>query len=218
MAKPVVSIDDADVTSTVKLYEFIGVNSDQVVRVGINRTLPQVKTRASKEIRDQVRLTASYVRNRLKVIKATKQKLVGRISAPERGLLLTRYVTGQTDAGGGQKIQIRANSDKVSLLKAPRPPARGIRVKVKPKGATKKLVGNQSQLAGKPFYMIFPTSRALGVVARKVGGGLKVFYGASLSQVFDDTRDRVEPFAGKILIKETLTAADRLLDQKFPRE
>ena len=57
----------------------------------INHTLGVTRTEASKEIRKQVKLKAGYVREKLKIKRATFYSLNGAIQTPARGTLLTRY-------------------------------------------------------------------------------------------------------------------------------
>lgn len=155
----------------------------------LNKTVTKGRNDASKEIRKQVRLKAAYVKNRMKVIKASRTKLSARISTPARGLLLSRFSTDTQISG-----------DKVSWLKPPPVPPRGIRVKVKPNGGTKLFLGD-STTKGKPFYLVLKGSRQVAIAARrsspgKAGGKLKVFYGPSLSQVFTDVKEAIsEPLS-----------------------
>jgi hypothetical protein len=199
------TVDADSLADAISYVEFFGVNSETALRIAINRSLTPIRVEASKRVRDQVRLSAAYVKDRTKVIKATKAKLRGALSVSSRGLLLSRYSTDSS---------VAKNSLKSSLLKAPPTPKKGIKVRVKPRGPAKTL-GGGSGLAGKPFYIMFP-SRVIGIAARKVGGGLKIFYGASLSQVFDDTRDMVIPFAEERLQTELGKAAEKLLQNKIP--
>lgn len=206
-----VEVDQAQVAEAVALFEFMGGNSSDALRVAINKTAPKIKTLASRRIRDQVRLTASYVGEKLEISKATRANLGAAIRTPSRGLLLTKYSTDPLVAG-----------EKVSWLKPPLVPPLGIRVKVKPGGAAKR-VGGDSDTVGQPFYMVLRNSGALGIAARRrsagnKGGRLKVFHGPSLSQVFNDVRQEVLPQAGQELTAQLLDAMRYLLTKQFPPE
>ena len=114
----------------------------------------------------------------------------------------------------------------MTWLKPPPLPKRGIRVKVKPQGATK-------QLGSEYFYMVLPNSRALGIVKRrtdtnrldrrfradtKAKGKYDVAYGPSLSQVFTTVRDDVLPEASSRLQYELLDAMRYLLAKQYPKD
>jgi hypothetical protein len=202
-----VEANSADVQEALTLFQFVGGNTTNAVRIAINRAGPPIKTESSKQIRGQVRLRAKYVGDRLKFTKAFNRKLDGRIVTPQRGILLTRYSTDSSISG-----------DKVSWIRPPEIPARGIKVKVKPSGPIK-------TMSNKWFYMILPNSRALaiarrtGVVNPKTGKSkIDVAYGPSLSQVFDDVKDAVSPIAESRYQKELLDAVNYLLRKQYPPE
>lgn len=200
-----VKVDEAAIADAVSLFEFVGGNSTDAVRIAINKAAPQVRTKASAAIRTQVRLKAGYVRDRLTIRRATRQNLNGAIRTPSRGLLLSKFST-----------DTRITSDKVSWLIPPDEPARGIRVKVKPEGPIKPLSDDH-------FYMVLPKSRALAIVRRREtpgprGGKIKVLYGPSLSQVFNTVRDDVLPEAADIYQSQLLDAMRFLLAKKYPVE
>lgn len=194
--------DEAQLEDAISLFEFVGGNTSDAVRVAINKTAPKIRTRASIAIRSQVRLTAAYVRDRLTIRKATRTNLTGAIQTPSRGLLLSRFSTDPLIAG-----------DKVDWIKPPLVPAGGIKVKVKPDGPAK-------TVGGKPFYMVLKNSRAIGIVRRIGSGrrGIEVLYGPSLSQVFNTVRDDVLPEATAEYQAELLDAMRYLLVKKYPPE
>lgn len=207
-----VNVDKNQVADALALFEFVGGNSADAIRVAINKSAPRVRTKASRAIRDQVRLQASYVNERLTIRRATRAKLSGAISTPSRGLLMTKFSTDTAISG-----------DKVSWLVAPDEPKQGIRVKVKPKGSASIFKGaegkNLPAMEGKPFYLVLKNSRQLGI-ARRLQGSRKVhvFHGPSLSQVFNKVRDQVLPEASEIYETEMLDAIRFLLAKKYPKE
>jgi len=143
---------------------------------------------------------AVYVKGRLKFSAANRKNLSARITTPSRGILLTRFSTDPN-----------VNPDNKSWIKPPPIPARGIRVKVKPKGRTKGLSRDF-------FYMVLKDSRALGIVKRKPSGGYDVAYGPSLSQVFSDIRTDLLPAASAEYQFQFLDAMRFILARKFPKE
>ncbi len=206
-----VEVDQAQVAQAVALFEFVGGNSADALRVAINKTAPKIKTLASRKVREQVRLTASYVGDKLTISKATRANLSAAIKTPSRGLLLTKFSTDPLIAG-----------ERVSWLKPPPVPPLGLRVKVKPDGAVKRFSGD-AETTGQPFYLVLKHSGALGIAARRQsagnrGGKLKVFHGPSLSQVFNDVRQDVLPEAGQELTRQLLDAMRYLLAKQYPPE
>jgi len=164
-----------------------GVQSEapKILSRALNATATKGRTEVSKAIRSEVKLSASYVRSRLSVRKASFRELQAKVSAPSRGLLLSRFST-----------QANIRSENVSWIKPPPVPARGIKVKVSPTSGAKTITGD-NETKGKPFYLALPNGR-LGIAARRKtagprGGTIKVFHGPSLSQVFNniikDVRD-----------------------------
>lgn len=206
-----IKVDREQLNEATSLFEFMGGNSADAIRIAINKTGPKVKTLTSAKIREQVRLKAGYVGERLSFDRATRSNLVGKITTPSRGLLLSRF---STDA--------QIASDKISWIYPPDEPPRGIRVKVKPSGSTEVVTGG-SDVQGQPFYMVLRNSGALGIAARRVnagpqGGKIKVFYGPSLSQVMQGNLDELQPKAGDEFQVQILDAMRYLLAKQYPPE
>ena len=199
-----VQIDREAIKEALSLFEFLGGNSADALRVAINKTGPKVRTAASKAIRGEVRLTASYVGDKLGFKRATRADLSGAIRTPSRGLLLTKFSDDPAVAAEG-----------VSWIKPPPQPFGGMFVKVKPSGAAKK-IGRGA--ASKPFYVVLKNSRALGIARRLADGKLDVLHGPSLSQVFGNIREDVLPDAGAELQRQMLDAMRYLLVKQYPPE
>ena len=86
-------VNQEGVKDAVDTFEFIGGNTDEAIRVAINKTAPQARTLSSARIREQIRLSAGYVNQRLVIRRATRKNLSGAVSTPSRGLLLSRFST-----------------------------------------------------------------------------------------------------------------------------
>lgn len=203
-----VGVDEAQLQEAVDLFEYVGGNSNDALRVAINKTGPKVRTKSSQRIRQQIRLKARYVNERLKFQRATRLKLGGSIVTPSRGLLLSRF---STDA--------QVANENIGWIAPPDQPARGVRVRVKPQGPTR-TVGGDGETTGRPFYLVLRNSRQIGIAARRRvagprGGKLKVFHGPSLSQVFNDVRDDVLPEAQAELTSQLMDAMRFLLAKRF---
>lgn len=200
-----VSANKDQIADAISLFEFVGGNTTDAVRIAINKSAPKVRTKASSAIRTQVRLTASYVKDKLTITRATRLNLSGAIQTPSRGLLLSKFSTDTQVA-----------SDKISWLIPPEVPSRGIKVKVKP-------VGTPKPLGKDYFYMVLPNSRALAITRRREtpgpkGGMIDVLYGPSISQVFNTVRDDVLPEASDIYQAQLLDAMRYILQKKHPPE
>lgn len=204
-----VKANQAQLREAQELFEFIGGNTTDAVRIAINKAGPKIKTLASSEIRDQVRLKAGYVKKRLKFTKSTKGRLSGKISAPMRGMLMSRY---STDA--------KISGEKVSWLKPPPVPTRGIKIKIKPTEPPK-LFSGSPEIEGKPWYLALKNGRVAIAGRRKTagprGGNIKVFHSPSLSQVFEDVKDDIMPAAGEAYTEQMAQAMRYLLNKRKPR-
>lgn len=200
-----VDVDQAAVADAVSLFEFVGGNTDDALRIAINKTAPKIKTLASRAIRSQVRLSASYVAGRITVSKATRARLSGAIGTPSRGLLLSRFSTDANIAG-----------DKTSWIRPPLVPKNGIRVKIKAGGAAKGAPGDGKN---KPFYIVLNGGQNLGIAARISGSRkIKIFSGPSLSQVFNTVRNDVLPTASAEFQAQFLDAMRYITAKKKPPE
>jgi len=200
-------VNQEGVKEAVDLFEFIGGNTDEAIRVAINKTAPQARTLSSARIREQIRLSASYVNQRLVIRRATRKNLSGAVSTPSRGLLLSRFSTNSLIAG-----------DRVGWIKPPLVPPRGIRVKIKPSGAPVTVTGDSDTKGNKPFYVILNGGQNIGIAARYAGQRkkFKVFSGPSMSQVFNTVRDDVLPQAGAIYQAQLLDAIRYLTQKQMP--
>lgn len=201
-----VDVDPVAVKDAVSLFEFVGGNTADAIRIAINKAAPKVKTLASAAIRAQVRLSAAYVRDRLVVKKASRARLSGAIGTLWRALLLSHFSTDPLIAG-----------DKVGWIRPPLIPAGGIKVKIKPSGAAKPA---PSIGANKPFYIVLNGGQNVGIAARTGTGRkpIKVFSGPSLSQVFNTVRADVLPAAAAEYTAQLIDAMRYLLLKKHPPE
>lgn len=183
-----VQIDKTSLNNVRLLLKGVQSDAPKILTRALNKTANKGRTEASKAIRKEVKLSASYVKARLSVRKANFRSLQSRVITPSRGILLSRFST-----------QPNIRSENISWIKAPEEPARGIRVRVSPNDGSKVFSGDQ-ETTGKPFYLALPNGR-LGIAARRKregprGGKLKVFHGPSLSQVFRNIiSDIQEPLA-----------------------
>ena len=208
-----VKIDEAAVADAVSAFEFVGGNTAKALQIAINKTGPKIRTLASAEMRKQVNLSASYIRERLFFVRAMPWGLTGKITTPHRGMLMPRYSTNAAIK----------NTVSGAVGSTPKTPKGGVRVKVKTGGGSKILRGNAETKGNKPFFMILQRSGALGIVARRAGRGarggkIKVFYGPSMSQVFSTVRGDVLPDAAAEYQHQLLDAMRYILVKQNPPE
>lgn len=152
----------------------------------INHTLGVTRTESSKEIRKQVKLKAGYVRDKLRIQRATVSKTSGAIRTPSRGTLLTRYPHRQYKRGG-------------------------IGVQVKPSGGKKKMPGAFFIRFRNGVQAVAIRTRHGPGLGRSEG--LKVLYGPSVSQVFTDVKDDLQAPSGNRLMQRLAYESDRLLER-----
>lgn len=200
-----VAVDEAAVADAVSAFEFVGGNSADALRIAINKCAPKIKTAASKAIRTQVRLSAAYVGDRLTVRKASRTRLSGAISTPSRGLLLSRFSTDATISG-----------DKVGWIRPPLVPAGASRSRSSPMAVPSlcRITTTTSR------FTLCSTGAKTWALQRAPAraGGLHVFSGPSLSQVFTGVRTDILPDAGAELTAQLLDAMRYLLVKQHPPE
>lgn len=196
-------VDREQIKEVLSLFEFVGGNTADALRIAINKTTPKVRTASSSAIRTQVRLSASYVRDNLTIKKATRASLDGRITTPSRGIMLSRFSTDSTISG-----------EKVSWFKAPLTPKNGIFVNVKAGGVRKKVVGKHG---GNIFYALL-NNRQTVAIAESIPGTKKidVLHGPSLSQVFNTVRADVMPMARAEYQAQVIDAMRYILRKQNP--
>ena len=204
-----------DIAGAVSFFEFVGGQTTDAVRIAINKTGPKVRSGSSfdggsvsSRIRAEIRVTAGYLNEkkngvqRLSFTKATKNKLSGAIKTPSRGILLSRFEWNPKVSLFGRTILF---------------PDDPIRVRVKPGGTIKPLTGG-NDVQGDAFYIRLKDSDAVGVAKFKVGGGIKVFYGPSISQVFTDVKEDITEKASDEYQNQLLDAMRYILAKKYPPE
>lgn len=206
-----VRADQSQLEAAMSFFEFIGANTDDAVRVAINKTLPKVKSLSSRLIGEQVNLKPSYIDSNLIEKPATNTNLVGKLLAESRGTLLSHFQTGGDGAVVGG----------ILFPKSP------IRVSVKP-GRSHSVTGAESPVAvyGKPFLFRLKNAKdgvqhGIGMFRRNSGaqgGRIQTFYGPSVSQVFKTVRKDVEPEASDIYQAELLDAMSHVLNSQSPLE
>lgn len=164
----------------------------------INKTTRRTRTEASRQIRNQIRLKASYLNqeDRLSMKFARAGKLEGRISGRDRPTSLARFVTNKSGSvrdmnrrfrRSGARIQVKPGATRVAR-KAFAVPLRGGNV-----GLAIRTKGGPPQRAYKP---------------KKLSDNVYLLYGPSIDQVFSTVREDLEDDAAEFLEYEF----NRLLD------
>lgn len=201
-----VEIDPAQWQDVQARLAHIKNGSARALSRALNKTASKAKTAASRAIRDQVNLSAAYVRENLKgpadgwAWKATINNLKALVSTPKRGILLRNFVTNAIPTSPG------------------RPPT-PIRVKVK--------AGSVTEVLKSGFYIRTKTSsvitpavdndvlRQLGMKQKLDSGPYTVLHGPSLSQIFTGVKDDIAPDMNAVLAANLQHEMDWLLT-KYP--
>jgi hypothetical protein len=208
-----VSVDLDSIKDAVSYFEFVGGNTTDAVRIAINKTEPIAKTRIAKAITGRVNLKASYVKGKIKVEKAYRTKLSGRVYADSAGLSLAQYEYGA----------------KASLFAGLLTPDTPIRVKVRKGGGQIKTVKGDKDTYGDPFlFRLRGRSRTDEKISYGIGGWrkspgprggrIKMFLAPSVSQEFDEARDSELDFIADKYQSELLNAMNYILKKQNPKE
>jgi len=164
----------------------------------INKTTRRTRTAASRQIREQIKLKASYLNqdDRLSMKFARAGKLEGRISGRDRPTSLARFVTNKTGSlrdtnrrfrRSGARIQVKPGATRVAR-KAFAIPLRGGNL-----GLAIRTKGGPPQRAYKP---------------KRLSEDVYLLYGPSIDQVFKTVREDLEDEAADYMEFEF----NRLLD------
>lgn len=172
----------------------------------INRTANKTRTAASKAIRQDVRLKASYINENLKVSKkASRNNPEAVITGRKRPTRLGRYGAKQMS-----RAAKGASGDIARSIAAGRKQA-GVSVAVKKGGSRKKM--------RKAFMIPLKGSGAMGVFIRTGRGkkDIKHLYGPSVDQVFRSVRRELKPQIRKNLVAEYERQLANALRQELKR-
>lgn len=150
----------------------------------LNKTAAKAKTEASKAIRSQVRLSASYVKEKINgpadgfEYKATTKKLTAKLSTPKRGVRLDNFLVspkpnmaGKPYIGEEPRVQVKPNGRELTIWS-------GFWVPAKNSGGYLIAVRNE-------------VLRQQGMKIKLAPAGYTVLSGPSISQVFNTVRDDI---------------------------
>ncbi len=201
-AKPFISatLNPAQVQKATFLLLGIKNGSDRAMTRALNATASKARTRVVKDVRADVRLTAGYVRDRVKgpaqsfKNKASFSKQEARVSTPNRPLILAHYVDNKAtvelqEGRGGRFIPV-------------------IAVKVKTGGSKKNIEQafylrlKQGEQSGDKF----------GIFVRR-NGRLVHLYGPSVSQVFSVENELIVPDMNEELAEQMDRQVEGILRQ-----
>lgn len=170
----------------------------------LNKTASKAKTLASRAIRDQINLSAAYVRQNLRGpangfdYKATVNKLTAKLSASKRGILLYQFSTNSVAATGRPPEQIKVRVK----------PGRAIAIPsafwVRTKGSNKLTPAVRNSVL-----------RQLNMTRTFDSGSFTILHGPSLSQVFSTVKDDIGGDMSQVLVDNFAHEMEWLLT-KFP--
>ena len=202
-----IEIDPAQLTAAKERLAHIKNGAKRALSRALNKTAAKAKTVASRAIRDQISLSAAYVRDNLKgpsngfAYKATINKLDARISAAKRGLLLYHFAkTGDARLGTPRsriKLKVKSSGGAVTL-------ASGFWIRTKGSNLLTPAVRNV-------------ILRRLGMT-RQSSGTLPytVLHGPSLSQVLDSVKGDIGTNMSAVLAANLTHEMEWLLTQYPP--
>lgn len=204
-----VKTDLDSIRETVSYFEFVGGQTTDAVRIAINKTTPKAKTLISQGITSRVNLKAAYVKGKINLTRATRQKLGAKVYANSRGVLLSKYEYGA----------------KASLYAGIFTPDSPIRVKILKQAGSIKTVDGDKDTYGKPFYFRLKggggadgITYGIGGWRRPRGGRIKAFLAPSVSQEFDESRDKKVPEIADYYQSQLLNAMNYILKKQYPKE
>lgn len=185
------SVDLNGVPEVQQLLAELGGIYPKVTYRAINKSLDKTKTAISAAIREQVNLSAKYVRDRLGAEYANALKLNGKVKTEKRGILLSRYDPNQLLQSARSPIDTltgRAALSDSSSYFAPIPAGKKLKqvsIKISTRGSRKKY---------KLFPILLQNSNAIGLAVRtgRRKKDFKMLYGPSISQVFNTLKDSLE--------------------------
>lgn len=175
-----VDIDRAQFQDAQERLDHIKNGAARALSRALNKTASKAKTIASRAIRNQINLSAAYVRENLKgpasgfAYKATVNKLTARLSASKRGVLLYQFSTNSVAATGRppEQIKVRVKPGRsVAILSA---------FWVRTKGSNKLTPAVRNSVL-----------RQLNMTRTTDSGSFTVLHGPSLSQVFNTVKDDI---------------------------
>ena len=204
-----------------RVSEKLGMSAKAVARAtyrAINGVAAKAFTRSRREIRDQVNLSATYIRERMWLQKANSSRQVAVIAARKRPTRLATYGARQRtrkDKGtkrpagrnGGKLFGVQAGAgDTLRNINQGMVPA-GVSVSVKR--------GGQRQLMPGAFFMPLRAGKVAAVngmgVFIRTGSGkkdIKHLYGPSVDQLFRGVIDDISPDVQAELEAELLRQAN----------
>ncbi len=199
-----VDIDRAQFQDAQERLDHIKNGASRALSRALNKTASKAKTIASRAIRDQINLSAAYVRENLRGpangfdYKATVNKLTARISASKRGILLYQFSTNSVAATGRPPEQIKVRVK----------PGRSIAIAsafwVRTKGSNKMTPAVRNSVL-----------RQLNMTRTTDSGSFTVLHGPSLSQVFSSVKDDIGGDMSQTLVDNFAHEMEWLLT-KFP--
>lgn len=144
----------------IEVFEFLGGNMWDAVRIGVNQTLRPVSTEAKRLIRDNLNIKLKTINPEIEITRMNRYNQQGTISATKRGLMLEYFATA-----------------------AAKP-----RVRVKTGGTIKPVVGYPGMIEGDTYFHTLKDGRRviMGKLANPKPNdrNIKVFFGPSPSQAF----------------------------------
>jgi hypothetical protein len=200
-----IEINKAQLADVQELLEHIKNGADTAMRMAINDTVSKERTDSNKAIREQVKLPAGYVKEKLKVRKATRANVSGAISAESRGTPMTRFpYTAYKRGGVGVQIKPAGGKQLMPGAFLLGPLMRGRSIEY----------GTVGIFIRKKKWIPKAQQR------KKMGRfqGVRMLYSPSTSQVFIDVKDDLAEPLNAYMQQRLAAKADYLLKKENPPE
>ena len=188
-----VRLNQQDIDTANRLLNGVKNGAKRAITRTLSRTLDKAATRANQEIRKDVRLTATYVRGKLLKNKPSFSKPTAILSAEKRGVLLTRYKYRVLAKGKGVRVWVKQSGSSADMPSA-------------------FLVRNLKN-SGADGIALPPGIKAPRDQGITSSGGTQfdVLHGPSVSQVFTEVKDEIEPEMSAFATQELLRQIDVIL-------
>lgn len=202
-ARAIVNVDLENFAPVARAFRQAPQNTREALRRAVNDTADTARALGNAAIRKQSTLSKTYIDDRLKVTtRASLSSLSADVTGRGRGTSLARFATNRGDAGKQRRparVRLKPNRGERAL----------------PGSFLVRLPAGKVDLLNVGLAIRVPKGREASLRKRGVSGLVKfgkptkksqayLFYGPSVDQLFDKTRDQIAPAVSRRLELEAL--------------